>query len=79
MRSLTKKQQKMLNQWYNQQKTNGKTFGLWWDVKNDDDFSGELYQTINDLNPCEIFYQNVNNFIHAQAEKEISDAIPFIS
>lgn len=63
MRQLTKRQKKMLDKWYNKQRTRGKTFGLWWDVKDDDDFDGDLYQEIDNLNPCEIFYQNVNHYI----------------
>lgn len=63
MRSLTKGQKKLLDKWYYEQKRKGKSFGLWWDVKDDDDFSSELYVEIDNLNPCEIFYQNVNNYI----------------
>ena len=63
MRDLTKKQKKLLDKWYNKQKAKGKTFGLWWDVHYDDDFSVELYEEIDNLNPCEIFYQNVNSYI----------------
>ena len=60
MRNLTRQQKKILDQWYNGEKTKGKSFGLWWDVRTDNDFSYELYEKLNDLNPCEIFYQNVN-------------------
>ena len=63
MRSLTKGQKKLLDKWYEEQKAKGKSFGLWWKVDNDDDFSSELYEKIDSLNPCEIFYQNVNNYI----------------
>lgn len=61
----------MLNVWYDKQKAKGKTFGLWWDVKDDDDFGGELYQQIDNLNPCEIFYQNVNNYIQEKSSNKI--------
>ena len=71
MRILTAKQRKMLDAWYNEQKAKGKSFGLWWDVKDDDDFDGDLYEKIDSLNPCEIFYQNVNNYIHDKAMNEI--------
>jgi len=67
MRQLTAKQRKMLDKWYSEQKANGKTFGLWWDVQKDEDFSGELYEQIDNINPCEIFYQNVNNYIQEKA------------
>ena len=63
MRSLTIKQKKMLDSWYNDQVKAGRSFGLWWNVENDENFSGELYEEIDSLNPCEIFYQNVNNYI----------------
>jgi len=63
MRSLTKEQKKLLDRWYGEQKAKGKTFGLWWDVSKDEDFSGDLYEEIDNLNPCEIFYQNVNHYI----------------
>ncbi len=63
MRQLTAKQKKMLDGWYNEQKAKGKEFGFWWDVKNDDDFDGELYEKIDAVNPCEIFYQNLNSYI----------------
>jgi len=64
MRQLTAKQKEMIDNWYKKQKQKSKSFGLWWDVKDDDDFDGELYQKIDDINPCEIFYQNINNYIH---------------
>lgn len=63
MRSLTKEQKKLLDNWYNEQKAKGKSFGLWWKVDNDNNFPMELYEKIDSLNPCEIFYQNVNNYI----------------
>ena len=69
MRSLTRGQRKMLDVWFKEQKTSGRTLGYFWDVQDDEMFSGELYEKIDSLNPCEIFYQNVNNYIQ---EKENS-------
>lgn len=71
MRQLTRKQKKLLDSWYNKQKAKGQNFGIWWDVKDDDNFDGELYQKIDDINPCEIFYQNVNNYIHDKIMAEL--------
>ena len=59
----------MLDVWFKEQKTSGRTLGYFWDVQDDEMFSGELYEKIDSLNPCEIFYQNVNNYIQ---EKENS-------
>ena len=63
MRSLTRKQKKLLDEWYTKQKENGRSFNYCWDVQHDENFSGELYETIDAINPCEIFYQNVNHYI----------------
>lgn len=71
MRQLTAKQKRMLDAWYNEQKAKGKNFGLWWDVKDDDDFDGDLYQQIDSVNPCEIFHQNVNSYIQDKAMAEL--------
>lgn len=71
MRSLTVRQKKLLDNWYNEQKAKGKTFGLAWQVDDDDDFSGELYQKIDSLNPCEIFFQNVCRYIQDKSMAEI--------
>jgi len=71
MRNLTKRQKKMLNEWYNTEKAKGKTFGLWWKVDEDEDFSVDLYEDIDSINPCEIFYQNVNQYIQDKAMGEI--------
>lgn len=68
MRSLTISQKKLLDKWYAEQTRTGKTFGYFWDVQFDEDFSGELYEQIDNINPCEIFYQNVNNYIQDKAE-----------
>ena len=71
MRSLTVKQKKLLDAWYQEQKQKGKEFGIWWDVDKDDDFSAELYEKIDEINPCEIFYQNVNSYIQDKSMAEI--------
>lgn len=63
MRTLTAKQKRLLDIWIADQKRKGKQFTYNWDVSNDPDFSGEIYKLIDSLNPCEIFYQNVNNYV----------------
>lgn len=70
MRELTVKQKKLLDNWYNEQKAKGKVFGFSWDVGEDDDFSSELYEEIDNINPCEIFYQNVNHYIQDKVTEE---------
>ena len=70
MRNLTAKQKKMLDVWYNEQKAKGKEFGYFWEVDNDEDFDSDLYERINAINPCEIFYQNVNEYIQDKAMRE---------
>lgn len=61
----------MLDKWYDEQIKKGRVFGLWWKVDEDYDLSVELYEEIDSINPCEIFYQNVNNYIHDKAMGEI--------
>jgi len=63
MRDLTKKQKRLLDIWYNEQKEKGKVISLFWKVNEDDDFSGELFEEIDNINPCEMIYQNINNYI----------------
>lgn len=63
MRNLTAKQKKLLDKWYLQQIARGKQFTIWWKVDEDDDFSYELYEEIEGINPCEMLYQNINNYI----------------
>lgn len=62
-------QKKLLDSWYEEQKTKGKVFGMFWNVRDDDDFSYELYERIDDINPCEIFQQNVNNYIQEKSKQ----------
>ena len=70
MRDLTKKQRNMLDKWYNEQVKNGKKFGLYWCLGKDNDFSKELYDEIDSINPCEIFYSNVELYIQDKADSE---------
>ena len=62
----------MLDVWYAGQKAKGRILGYSWSVETDDNFSGDLYSEIDDLNPCEIFYQNVNNYIQ-EKESEVKN------
>lgn len=70
MRALTSKQKKLLNGWYKEQRAKGKEFGMWWDVRDDEDFTGDFYELVDSINPCEIFNQNVNHYIHDLSDKE---------
>lgn len=70
MRTLTSKQKKILNKWYKEQKDNGRVLGFWWDVTEDVNFSGDLFQQIDDINPCELIYQNINNYIYQKVSTD---------
>jgi hypothetical protein len=70
MRALTSKQKKLLDKWYNDQKAKGRTLGLWWSVDGDENFTGDLYQQIDDINPCELIYTNITNYIRDKAMEE---------
>jgi hypothetical protein len=71
MRDLTKKQKKILDKWYQEQVDAGRTIGLFWRLDEDDNFSYELYEEIDEINPCEIVYQNVNNYIQEKAREDL--------
>jgi hypothetical protein len=53
MRQLTAKQKKMLDKYLKETPS----------CHNVDTMDGDVYQEIDNINPCEIFYQNVNNYI----------------
>lgn len=63
MRNLTKKQKKMLDVYVVSQLKKGKNFGLIYNCDEDEDFTSELYVKIENINPSEVFYQNVNRYI----------------
>ena len=63
MRNLTAKQKKLLDIWFEEQTKKGKQFGYFWELEHDDDFSYELLNLIDAINPCEIVNQNINNYI----------------
>jgi len=63
MRDLTREQKKLLDIWYSEQKEKGKRIGLFWEVEKDEDFSGELFEEVDNINPCEIITQNINQYI----------------
>jgi len=67
MRNLTRKQKALLDEWYKEQKDNGRILGFFWKVDEDDNFSSELFEKIDEINPCEMVYQNINEYI---SEKE---------
>ena len=66
MRDLTKKQKVLLDRWFAK---HSDTVGFFWKVDLADNFSSELYHKIDDLNPCEIINQNINNYIGEKARK----------
>ena len=57
MRNLTKKQKEMLKDWFNKNYDGGCMFEM------ADKIDFETYSKIDNINPCEIFYQNVNHFL----------------
>lgn len=61
MRKLNAKQKKMLKEWYNKHK-DLPGLGVF-DVASCDEFPGELYQQIFELNEFEIFNQCVDRYI----------------
>jgi len=67
MRNLTRKQKALLDEWHKEQKDNGRILGFFWKVDEDDNFSSELFEKIDEINPCEMVYQNINEYI---SEKE---------
>lgn len=65
MRTLTKHQKKLLNNWFEENKEKLLDRGgiLFFDVGECDLFSGELYQRLQQINDTEILYQNINRYI----------------
>ena len=63
MRKLTKEQKKLLDKWYNKQKEKGKNFTIFYDIDKDDNFSWKLFEDIEKINPCELLWSNINNYI----------------
>jgi len=57
MRELTKKQKTMLKDWFDKNYDGGGMFNM---AKKIDI---EIYNKIDSINPCEIFYQNVNHYM----------------
>jgi len=57
MRNLTAKQKKLLKKWFSENYDGGYMFDLANSIDN------KTYKMIEDINPTEIHYQNVNNFL----------------
>jgi len=57
MRKLTAKQKSMLRAWFVKNYDGGCKFDLV------DKMDAETYNRIDDVNPCEIFHQNANNYL----------------
>lgn len=64
MRNLTPVQKKMLTQWFDKNYDGGCKFGM------ADKIDGLTYNAIEDVNPTEIHYQNVNNFLEKLVENK---------
>ena len=63
MRDLTREQKKLLDIWYNEQESQGRKLSPCWDIEKDWSFTGELFEEIDNINPCEIITQNINQYI----------------
>jgi len=57
MRNLTSKQKKLLKDWFNNDYKGTYKFDL------ADQIDPETYEKIEQINPTEIHYQNVNNYL----------------
>ena len=57
MRSLTKNQKVMLRDWFSKNYDGGCKFDL------AEKIDVDLYNKIDEENPCEIFYQNANHYL----------------
>jgi len=57
MRNLTTQQKKLLRDWFNKNYEGGYMFNL------ADRIDGNTYDAIEELNPCEIFYQKANAYL----------------
>lgn len=75
MRDLTSKQKKLLDKWYEEQKNADRVLGLFWDVGKDMNFSTDLWNEIYELNPCEITYDNINNYISERVSEDLERSI----
>lgn len=60
MRALNKKQRKLLDVWYIENKNH---VGLFFKVENCETFSYELFQQLEDINDFETITQAINNYI----------------
>lgn len=57
MRDLTTQQKKLLRKWHKKNYNGGYIFNM------ADEIDSEIYEEIENLHPCEIFYQNVNHYL----------------
>ena len=59
MRNLTQKQKKLLRDWFIKNYDGGYKFDL------ADKIDADTYEMIENINPTEIHYQNVNNYLES--------------
>ena len=63
MRTLTSKQKKLLKEWFVKNYDSGCKFDL------ADKIDNNTYETIENLHPTEIHYQNVNRFLEELVDR----------
>jgi len=63
MRNLTSKQKKLLKEWFDKNYDGGYKFEM------ADKIDAETYNAIDEINPCEIFHSNVNNYLEDLVNK----------
>lgn len=64
MRNLTKQQKKLIKQWFDKNYKGDSIFNM------ADKIDSDTYNKIEQLNPTEILYQNINNFCEELANQE---------
>jgi len=65
MRDLTAKQKAILKEWFENNYHGGYKFDL------ADKIDAETYQKIENLNPTEVLYQNINHYLEDLVDKSI--------
>jgi len=69
MRTLTAKQKKLLDKWYEENKS--KTYiGYFFDLEKCEAFSLELLEKLEEINDTEILYQAINSYIGDKVMKK---------
>lgn len=69
MRGLTVKQKKLLDKWYQENKSRI-IGGLVFDLGKCDLFSGELFEELEEIHNTEVLYQEINRYIQVKVLDE---------